>query len=63
VDTGWVTNEAPAPVARRMEAEGFREPLDAVDGAARVLDPVFTGVNTGCNIWGKFLKDYQEAPW
>ena len=45
VDTGWVTNEAPHPVAARMSGEGLREPLDAIDGAARVLDPVFVGVH------------------
>src|SRR5262249_23656991 len=47
VDPGWVTNEAPHPVAARMAAEGFREPLDAIDGAARVLDPVFAGFAIG----------------
>jgi NAD(P)-dependent dehydrogenase (short-subunit alcohol dehydrogenase family) len=63
VDTGWVTNEAPHPAAARMAAEGFREPLDAVDGAARVLDPVFTGVSTGRPAFGQLLKDYRPVPW
>jgi NAD(P)-dependent dehydrogenase (short-subunit alcohol dehydrogenase family) len=63
VDTGWVTNEAPFPRARRMAEEGFQPPLDAVDGAARVLDPVFAGVSTGLNVLGKFLKDYREIAW
>lgn len=63
VDTGWITNEAAHPAAERMRAEGFRPPLDAEDGAARVLDPVFTGVTTGVNAYGVFLKDYRPAPW
>jgi NAD(P)-dependent dehydrogenase (short-subunit alcohol dehydrogenase family) len=63
VDTGWVTNEAPHPVAERMAAEGFREPLDAIDGAARVLDPVFVGFATGRHESGKFWKDYHPIPW
>jgi NAD(P)-dependent dehydrogenase (short-subunit alcohol dehydrogenase family) len=63
VDTGWITNEAPAPVAQRMHAEGFRPPLDVIDGAARVLEPIFTGIATGQNVFGKFLKDYREIPW
>jgi NAD(P)-dependent dehydrogenase (short-subunit alcohol dehydrogenase family) len=63
VDTGWITNEAAHPVAQRMRGEGFRPPLDADDGAARVLDPVFSGINTGVNLHGVFLKDYRPAAW
>jgi NAD(P)-dependent dehydrogenase (short-subunit alcohol dehydrogenase family) len=63
VDTGWITNEAPQPVAARMAAEGFREPLDVVDGAARVLDPVFVGFSTGQHESGQFWKDYHPIPW
>lgn len=63
VDTGWVSNEAPEPRAAQMASEGFREPLDVVDGAARVLDPVFVGHNTGRHESGKFWKDYRPVPW
>jgi len=64
VDTGWVTDEDPAALAaRKREAQDFQPPLDIVDGAARICDPVFTSVLTGRNVWGKFLKDYAEAPW
>lgn len=64
VDTGWVTDEDPATIAaRKTEVHGFHPPLDIVDGAARVLDPVFDGYNTGTHRWGLFLKDYAPAPW
>jgi NAD(P)-dependent dehydrogenase (short-subunit alcohol dehydrogenase family) len=64
VDTGWVTDEDPAHVARRkIEENGFSPPLDVVDGAARIVDPIFDGVNTGKHVWGQFLKDYRPAPW
>jgi NAD(P)-dependent dehydrogenase (short-subunit alcohol dehydrogenase family) len=64
VDTGWITDEDPAHVARRkIEENGFSPPLDVVDGAARILDPIFVGVNTGKHAWGQFLKDYRPAPW
>jgi NAD(P)-dependent dehydrogenase (short-subunit alcohol dehydrogenase family) len=64
VDTGWITDEDPLHVARRKtEENGFTPPLDIVDGAARIVDPIFEGVNTGKHAWGQFLKDYRSTPW
>ena len=63
VDTGWVTDEDPAVHAARKAEEGFAPPLDIIDGAARIIDPIFDGANTGHHVWGQFLKDYRSAPW
>ena len=64
VDTGWVTDEDPQHHAeRKQRVHGFHPPLDIVDGAARIVDPIFDGVNTGKHLWGLFLKDYKPAPW
>ena len=64
VDTGWVTDEDPVHIARRKTAEnGFHPPLDIVDGAARIVDPIFDGINTGRHVWGQFLKDYRPVAW
>jgi len=64
IDTGWVTDEDPAEIAARKTTEHrFHPPLDIVDGAARIVDPIITGVNTGEHVWGQFLKDYRPVPW
>jgi NAD(P)-dependent dehydrogenase (short-subunit alcohol dehydrogenase family) len=64
VDTGWVTDEDPAHLARiKEEVHDFQPPLDIVDGAARVCDPFFDGILTGKHWSGKFLKDYFPTDW
>ena len=64
VDTGWVTDEDPAQIAKyKEEIHDFQPPLDIVDGAARVCDPFFDGINREEHWSGKFLKDYFPIDW
>ena len=64
VDTGWVSDEDPVHIAERKTAEHrFHPPLDIVDGAARIVDPIFAGLATGEHAFGKFFKDYRVVDW
>ncbi|HYO04149.1 MAG TPA: short-chain dehydrogenase, partial [Mycobacterium sp.] len=62
VDTGWITDERPHPTKMRLADEGFHAPLDLVDGAARVYDPIVRG-ESGEDVHGCFLKDYSPSNW
>jgi NAD(P)-dependent dehydrogenase (short-subunit alcohol dehydrogenase family) len=62
VDTGWITDERPHPTKMRLADEGFHAPLDLVDGAARVYDPIVQG-EQGVDLHGCFLKDYEPSAW
>ena len=62
VDTGWITDERPHPTKLRLAGGGFHAPLDLVDGAARVYDPIVRG-ERGEDVYGCFLKDYEPTPW
>ncbi|WP_396668922.1 SDR family NAD(P)-dependent oxidoreductase [Microbacterium sp. R86528] len=62
VDTGWITDERPHPTKVRLAEEGFHAPLDLVDGAARVYDPIVRGED-GEDLFGVFLKDYERGQW
>lgn len=62
VDTGWITDERPHTTKARLHEEGFHAPLDLVDGAARVVDPIVRG-EAGDDLYGCFLKDFEPSPW
>lgn len=66
VETGWITENLPNPEEDRIrEASGYssRIPLDEIDGAARILDPIFTVMQQGTIEVGKFWKNYVVVDW
>ena len=64
VDTGWINDENPLEKARATaENNHFQTPLDEIDAAARIIDPILSVVNGGAPVHGKFLKDYLPCEW
>jgi len=65
VDTGWITDEIPAKQDGHRDRfdKIFHPPLDELDGAARVVDPIFAAVNGEKPYFGVFLKDYRPTSW
>lgn len=65
VDTGWITDENPHPKKTRvLQGQGFVPPLDAIDGAARIYDPIVRGLTSpGEPLFGHFLKDFRPHAW
>jgi NAD(P)-dependent dehydrogenase (short-subunit alcohol dehydrogenase family) len=64
VDTGWINDENPQEKAKKIEVtNNFQTPIDEIDAAARILDPVFSGINEGKKDYGRFFKDYHETEW
>ncbi|KDO26599.1 hypothetical protein SPRG_08003 [Saprolegnia parasitica CBS 223.65] len=64
VDTGWINDENPLEKAHKYaQTANFQTPIDEVDAAARVLDPIFIGVNEHKYPYGLFFKDYSETEW
>jgi NAD(P)-dependent dehydrogenase (short-subunit alcohol dehydrogenase family) len=59
VDTGWVSEMNPFHLYRSDRTV----PLDEIDGAMRVLDPIIQGLIKKIYLHSVFLKDYKETSW
>jgi NAD(P)-dependent dehydrogenase (short-subunit alcohol dehydrogenase family) len=60
IDTGWINDENPLERASATAKNNhFQTPIDEIDAAARILDPIFSKSQD----YGKFLKDYRETEW
>ncbi len=63
VDPGWISFQHPHPIATEMINRGTEPPFTIIDAAARICDPIWTGLNTGNNQFGRLFKDYQIVDW
>lgn len=63
VDTGWITDENPDWIRRKNEKNGYKPPLDSLDGASRICDPIFSSITYDCQEYGLFYKDYMRTGW
>ena len=70
VDTGWINDERPLKYAKKaMGTQDFHPPLDEIDAASRILDPILTPfhnqeTNQPTNPFsGVFLKNYFPTHW
>lgn len=62
VDVGWISTGAKESLRKKQFEEGYVPPLDSVDGASRIFDPIFQGIN-GKSIFGVLLKNYKVTNW
>ncbi len=63
VDPGWISFQHPHPIATEMLDRGTEPPFTIFDAAARICDPIWTGLNTGNNQFGRLFKDYKIVDW
>jgi NAD(P)-dependent dehydrogenase (short-subunit alcohol dehydrogenase family) len=62
IDPGWISQEGPYHQKTQQRKEGVVPPLDIIDGAARIYDPIVQGM-TGTPVYGQFLKNYRSVNW
>lgn len=62
VDVGWISTGAKESLRKKQFEEGYIPPLDSVDGASRIFDPMVQGIK-GKSIFGVLLKNYKVSQW
>ncbi|GCE07873.1 SDR family NAD(P)-dependent oxidoreductase [Dictyobacter aurantiacus] len=63
VDPGWISQQSPFTNVQNQEKIQQLLPLDLVDAAARVCDPIFLGITTDDTPSGHLYKDYHPVAW
>ena len=63
VDPGWISQQSPLTNTQNWEKLQQLLPLDLLDAAARICDPIFMGITLDKAPYGNFYKDYQSTAW
>ncbi|MGB0432264.1 MAG: SDR family NAD(P)-dependent oxidoreductase [Bacteroidia bacterium] len=63
VDVGWISTGAKEDLRKTQFEQGYIPPLDSVDGAARIMHPVFEKLENGNTFTGVLLKNYKVEVW
>lgn len=63
VDPGWISQQSPLTNTQNWEKLQQLLPLDLLDAAARICDPIFMGITLDKAAYGNFYKDYQPTAW
>jgi len=63
VDPGWVSHENPAHIADLLNESGCTPPLDCIDAAARICEPVFKILIEGRKPYGKLFVNFESSDW
>jgi NAD(P)-dependent dehydrogenase (short-subunit alcohol dehydrogenase family) len=62
VDVGWISTGAKEALRKKQFDRAYVPPLDSVDGASRIMDPIYK-VMKGEMIQGELLKNYMRHEW
>ncbi len=62
VDVGWISTGAKESLRKKQFEDGYIPPLDSVDGASRIFDPIVQGIK-GNSIFGVLIKNYKVSNW
>ncbi len=62
VDVGWISTGAKETLRKKQFDRAYVPPLDSVDGASRIMDPIYA-VMQGEKIYGSLFKNYKVNNW
>lgn len=63
VDVGWVSTGAKETLRQKQFNAGQIPPLDPVDGAARIIHPIYDAIVNKQFLFGHLLKNYKIEQW
>ncbi len=63
VDVGWISTGALETLRKQQFEKGYIPPLDPVDGASRIVHPIYENEKNNTIFTGKLLKNYGIVDW